>query len=153
MLLSSIALPASATPPEALNFSLDITYYNVPTSHGSGTWISTGLVQGSGAVEETYHSSGWDGCWRTVHVTSVLTGPSPEDTITLRMQTVRVQAEPGCATFTAEGNWVILSATGIYAGLHGRGGSATISGGVEPGPGNTFNFVVHSEMEGRGQFD
>lgn len=81
-------------------------------------------------------------------VTSVLTGANPEDTITIRMQIVRVEAEPYCATFSAEGNWVILSATGAYAGLHGRG-KAAISGGLQPGQVG-LDLVVHSELLGRG---
>ena len=68
------------------------------------------------------------------------------------MQTVRVEAEPGCATFSAEGNWVILSATGIYAGLVGQG-VAMISGGVAPGQEEgAFDFTVSSVLLGQGHF-
>ena len=74
-----------------------------------------------------------------------------QDAITIRLQTVRVQAAPYCNTFTAEGNWVILSATGIYAGLNGQG-QATISGSVQLGQGDALNFVVHSELHGQGHF-
>ena len=152
--LSSFALPARAAPPESLEFIFDVTYYNVPTLLGSGNWSSSGPLAGSGELAETYHDSGWDpeGCWRTVHPTSILAGPTPQDTITIHMQTVRVQAEPGCATFSAEGNWVILSATGIYAGLRGRGQATISGGGVQPGQGDTLDFVVHSELLGQGHF-
>lgn len=153
LLLSSIAMPTGATSPESLEFIFDVTYHDIPTLLGSGNWSSSGLLAGSGYLIETYHDSGWDpeGCWRTVHPTSVLAGPTPQDTITISMQTIRVQAEPWCSTFTAEGNWVILSATGIYAGLHGQG-QALISGGVEPGQGDTLDIVVHSELHGQGHF-
>jgi hypothetical protein len=151
LLLSSFALPASASVPEDLNFIFDVTYYDVPTDEGSGTWSSEELFAGAGSIYETYHSSGWDGCWRTVHTTSVLTGPTPADTLTIRMQVVRVDAQAGCETFTAEGNWVILSATGAYAGLQGQG-QATVSGGVQPGQVG-YDLVVHTDLLGRGHFD
>lgn len=154
LLVSSIPMLAGATAPEDLHFDLDVIYHDVPTQYGSGSWSSDGLLAGSGEVAETFHDSGWnpERCWRTVHPTSVLTGPTPQDTITIRMQTIRVHAAPWCATFTAEGNWVVLSATGIYAGLHGQG-QATISGHMEPGPGGTIDFLVHSDLQGQGHFD
>jgi hypothetical protein len=151
LLLSSSSLTASASPPDDLSVIFNVTYYNVPTDEGFGAWSSEGLFPGAGNIYETYHSSGWDGCWRTVHTTSVLTGPTPADTLTIRMQVVRVDAEDGCETFAAEGNWVILSATGAYAGLHGQG-QATVSGGVQPGQVG-FDLVVHTDLQGLGHFD
>ncbi|MBP8291451.1 MAG: hypothetical protein KAX65_01685 [Caldilineaceae bacterium] len=151
LLLSSFALPGNAAPSQDLSFHIQVTYYAInvsPTYEGFGTWSSTGLFTDAGDIYETEHSSGWDGCWRAAHTTSVLTGANPEDTITIRTQIVRVEAEPYCATFLAEGNWVILSATGAYAGLHGQG-NAAISGGLQPGQVG-FDLVVHSELQGRG---
>jgi len=153
LLLSIFALPAAASPPQDLSFTFDVTYYAInvsPTYEGFGAWSSTGQFTDAGDIYETEHSSGWDGCWRAVHTTSVLTGANPEDTITIRMQLVRVEAEPYCVTFSAEGNWVILSATGAYAGLHGQG-KAAVSGGLQPGQVG-LDLVVHSELDGRGHF-
>ena len=151
LLLSSFALPVAASPPQDLSFTFDVTYYAInvsPTYEGIGAWSSTGLFTDAGDIYETEHSSGWDGCWRAVHTTSVLTGANPEDTITIRTQIVRVEAEPYCATFSAEGNWVILSATGAYAGLHGQG-KAAISGSLQPDQVD-LDLVVHSELQGHG---
>jgi hypothetical protein len=134
LLLCSFALPASASPPQDLSFIFDVTYSPIPTDKGFGSWSSAGLFTGSGDVHETYVVGGWDNCWTTIHTTSVLTGPTPEDTITVRMQVVRIEEGPSlpsplpplCSAITAKGNWTILSATGIYAGLNGQG-QATIS--------------------------
>lgn len=150
LLLSAFALPVNASPPQELSFTFDVTYFDVPSDVGLGSWSSAGLFAGAGDILETYHYSGWDGCWRAVHTTSVLTGATPEDTINIRMQIVRVDAEPGCTTFAAEGNWVILSGTGAYAGLSGQG-QATISGGTQPGQ-IGWDLVVHSELQGSGHF-
>lgn len=153
MLVSSIALPASASPPQELNFELHITYADVPTLVGAGTWSATGILNESGTATETYHNSGWDGCFRTTHTTTLLTGPTPEDTITIRSQIVRVDAAPGCDPFTAEANWVILSATGIYDGLHGQGNGGTVSGYLDFNAGGP-DLVVDSHLDGgRGHFN
>ena len=92
LLLSSIAIPVGAAPSEDLDFVFDVTYYDVPTLDGSGRWSSAGLFASSGDQTETYHDSGFDPerCWRTVHITSILTGPMSQDAITIRLQTVRV---------------------------------------------------------------
>lgn len=158
LLLFSFAVPASASPPQDLSFTFDVTYSPIPTSVGLGAWSSTGLLTGAGDIVETYVVGGFDNCWQTIHTTSVLTGPTPADTITVRMQVVRLDAGPPlpppfpplCETMTAEGNWTILSATGIYAGLRGQG-QATISTVFLPGPG-FLELHVHSELQGSGHF-
>lgn len=160
LLLSSFATPASASPPQDLSFTFDMTYSPIPTDEGFGTWSSGELFSRSGDVHETYVVGGFDNCWKTIHTTSVLTGPTPEDTITVRMQVVRIEQglplplplPPLCSTITAEGKWVILSATGIYAGLHGQG-QATISTEFLPNPGGFLELFVHSELQGSGHFD
>lgn len=153
MLVSSIALPASASSPQELNFELHITYADVPTLVGAGTWSVTGFLNASGTATETYHNGGWDGCFRTSHLTTLLTGPTPDDTITIRSQIVRIDAAPGCDPFAAEANWVILSATGIYDGLHGQGNSGTVSGYLDFNAGGP-DLVVDSYLdEGQGHFD
>jgi hypothetical protein len=159
LLLSSITVPAGAAPPQDLSFTFDVTYSPIPADEGFGDWSSEGLVTGSGDVHETYVVGGFDNCWTTIHTTSALTGPTPEDTITIRMQVVRIEEEPPlppplpplCSAITAEGNWVILSATGIYAGLSGQG-QATISTEFLPNPGGFLELQVHSELQGKGRF-
>lgn len=161
VLLCSFALPASASPPQDLSFTFDVTYSPIPTSVGLGAWSSGGLLSGSGEVYETYVVGGFDNCWKTIHTTSVLTGPTPDDTITVRVQVVRIEEGPPlepspplpplCSTITAEGNWTILSATGVYAGLRGQG-QATISTLFVPNPGGFLELFVHSELDGRGHF-
>lgn len=160
LLLSSFVLPASASPPRDLNFTHDVTYSPIPTDEGFGSWSSDGLLSGAGDVYETYVVGGFDNCWETIHTTSVLTGPTAEDTITIRTQVVRIEEgeplpppfPPLCETITAEGNWVIISATGLYAGLHGQG-KATLSTLLMPNPGGFLELFVHSELQGRGHFD
>ncbi|MCB0055525.1 MAG: hypothetical protein KDE20_00095 [Caldilineaceae bacterium] len=157
LLLCSFALPAAAAPPQDLSFTFDVIYSPIPTDQGVGTWSSGGLFSGSGVVHETYVVGGFDNCWKTIHTTSVLTGPTPEDTITIRMQVVRIEEGPPlppplpslCSTITADGNWVVQAATGIYAGLHGRG-EATISAEFQPNPGGFLELFVHSELQGGG---
>lgn len=161
MLLCGAAMPASASPPEDLSFTFDVIYSPIPTGQGFGSWSSGGLFFGAGDVDETYVVGGFDNCWKTIHTTSVLTGPTPEDTITVRMQVVRIEEGPPlepspplpplCSTITAEGNWTILSATGVYAGLRGQG-QATISTLFVPNPGGFLELFVHSELDGRGHF-
>lgn len=153
MLVIGIALPAGASPPQELNFELHIVYADIPSLDGAGTWSATGLFNGSGTATETYHTGGWDGCFRTSHTTSVLTGPTAEDTITVRSQIVRIDAAPGCDPFTAEANWVILDATGIYEGLHGQGNGGTVSGHLDFNAGGP-DLVVDSVLTGgRGHQD
>ncbi len=159
LLLCSFAPPASASSPQDLSFTFDVTYSPIPTGQGFGSWSSGGLFSGAGDVDETYVVGGFDNCWKTIHTTSVLTGPTPDDTITVRMQVVRIEEGPPlpaplpplCSTITAEGNWTILSATGIYAGLRGQG-QATIATEFVPDPGGFLELFVHSELDGRGQF-
>lgn len=62
-----------------------------------------------------------------------------------------VAPAPLCPTITAEGNWTILSATGVYAGLRGQG-QATIATLFVPNPGGFLEPFVHSELQGQGHF-
>jgi hypothetical protein len=160
LLIFSFALPVSASPPQDLSFTFDVTYSPIPTGEGFGRWSSGGAFSGVGDIYETYVVGGFDNCWKTIHTTSVLTGPTLEDTITIHMQVIRIEEEPPlppplpplCSTIIAEGNWVVLSATGIYAGLHGQG-QATISTEFLPNPGGFLELFVHSELQGRGDID
>lgn len=70
LLLSSIALPAAASPPQDLSFTFDVTYSPIPADEGFGVWSSGGLFSGSGDVYETYVIGGF----LELHVHSELLG-------------------------------------------------------------------------------
>lgn len=152
LLLCSFALPASAAPPQDLSFTFDVTYAPIPIYEGDGSWSSGGLLSGSGDLYETVVVGGFDVCPKTVHTTTVLTGPTPADTITVRQQLVR---RAGCFSpgtpGTYEGNWVIVSATGDYAGLRGQG-QLTATTVVQFIPGVGLALIVNTELQGRGHF-
>jgi hypothetical protein len=152
LLLCSFALPASAAPPQDLSFTFDVTYAPIPIYEGSGSWSSGGLISGSGDLYESVVVGGFDGCPKTVHITTVLTGPTPADSVTVRQQHIR-RAEcssPG-SPGTYEGNWVIVSATGDYAGLRGQG-QLTATTEVQFISGVGPALVVHTVLQGRGHF-
>ncbi len=153
LLLCSFALPASASPPQDLSFTfVDVTYAPIPIYEGYGSWSSGGLISGSGDLYETIVVGGFDDCPKTVHTTTVLTGPTPADTITIRQQVVRRVScfSPG-SPGTAAGNWVIVSATGEYAGLRGQG-QLTTTTEVQFIPGVGPALIVNMELQGRGHF-
>ena len=142
---------ASVSSPQALNFSFDVTYYNLPTSVGSGSWSSDGLfTTGGSLVEDSNHAGSGPGvCFRTVHTTDTL--QDQNGTITLLMQLTQNEGG-GCATAAMEVNWVILSGTGAYADLHGQGGG-TATGYVQFVPPGTLNYVLYYDLQGQGHFD
>jgi hypothetical protein len=141
---------ASASPPHALNFNFDVTYYNLPTSVGSGSWSSDGLFTAGGSlVEDSIHvGSGPGVCFRTVHTTDTL--EDQNGTITLRMQMTQNEGS-GCITAKMEVDWVILSGTGAYADLHGQG-QGTATGYVEFVAPGSFNYVLNYDLQGQGHF-
>jgi hypothetical protein len=154
LVLGVIALPAGATPPEPLDFEFNVSYYDLPTDTGYGTWESGGLLSSSGSIVQIPNHAGWDpdGCWRTVHTLDTLTGASPEDTITIRTQLTEIDGVPGCFSFTGSVNWTIVSATGAYAGLHGQG-KGTVSGYLDFA-GDTINYVINSDLnDGQGHYE
>lgn len=151
LVVAAFATPASAAPPEALNFNFDVTYYDLPTSVGSGSWSSDGLFAASGSLgEDANHAGSGPGvCFRTVHTTDTLEDQS--GTITLRIQMTQNKGS-GCASAEMKLNWVILSGTGVYADLHGQG-HGTATGHVEFVAPGTFNYVLNYDLQGQGHFD
>lgn len=142
---------ASASPPQALNFNFDVTYYNLPTSVGSGSWSSDGLFTAGGSfVEESIHAGSGPGvCFRTVHTTGTL--EDQNGTITLRLQLTQNEGS-GCGSAELKVNWVILSGTGAYADLHGQG-DGTVTGYVQFVPPGTLNYVLNYDLLGQAHFE
>lgn len=142
---------ASPSTPQTLNFNFDVTYYDLPTSVGSGSWSSDGLFTAGGSlVEDSSHAGSGPGvCFRTVHTTDTL--EDQNGTIILRMQMTQNEGG-GCATAEATLHWAILSGTGAYADLHGQG-QGTASGYVEVVAPGTLNYVLHYDLQGQGHFD
>jgi hypothetical protein len=142
---------ASASPPQALNFNFDVTYYHLPTSVGSGSWSSDGLFTTGGSfVEDSIHVGTGPGvCFRTVHTTATL--EDQNGTINLRMQLTQNDGG-GCMTAEMKVNWVVVSGTGAYAGLHGQG-DGIVTGFVQFVAPGTLNYVLAYDLQGQGHFD
>lgn len=120
-LFVSAIQPASATPTEALNFTVN-EIYSVPSSSTMyGNWTSFGLLVSSGGTYEQYHSSGYNEDWwflRNSHSETVLSDAS--GTISIKAQVHEEVFEPfGYLEFS--GTWVITGGTGAYTGLKGQG--------------------------------
>jgi hypothetical protein len=113
--------PVSATPPEELNFTVDVIYAVPSSSTTFGAWESSGILESSGDIYESVFFAGWnEDNWfvRNPHTTLLLS--DAQGTITIKAQSHEVDFEPfGAAEFT--GSWVIVDGTGEYAGLHGQG--------------------------------
>jgi hypothetical protein len=154
LVIMGIALPASATSPEKLNFTFtDVTYYDLPADTGYGTWSASGLFTAAGSNVEDPNHSGWDpdGCWRAVHSVDTLTDGATGGTITIRSQVTKIAGATYCASFSAEVHWVIVSGTGAYANLHGQG-DGTASGYLEFTD-TGLNYVLTYQLLGDGHFD
>ncbi len=121
LMASSTVQPAGATPPEDLNFTVEIIYAVPSSSTTFGSWESSGILEKSGGIYESISFAGWnEDTWfvRNLHTTLLLS--DARGTITLNVQSHEVEFEPfGLAEFT--GSWVIVDGTGDYAGLHGQG--------------------------------
>ena len=61
--LSSIVMPVGATPPEDVHFDISVTYYNLPTDVGTGTWSASGLFAGSGDAVQVSQPLGLGSRW------------------------------------------------------------------------------------------
>ena len=151
LILSLGVAAASASPPEPLNFTFDVTYYHLPTTYGSGTWSSDGLITASGTLfEDSNHvGSGPGVCFRGVHTVDTLEA-ADGSTITLSMQSTNNDGS-GCLTANMNVNWVILSGTGTYASLHGQG-QGMVTGYVQMIAPGTFNYVINYDLQGQGHF-
>lgn len=127
-LLETLAVqPVGAIPPEDLNFTVDYIYPVPSSSTDFGTWTSSGVLESSGGINESYFFSGWnkDGWFvNNMHTTITLSNASGSITIKAQLNEVVWDAY-GLSEF--QGNWVILGGTGDYAELHGQG-TVDISG-------------------------
>jgi hypothetical protein len=118
LLMGAFASTGAATPPQPVTFSDQIGDGFV------GTWSATGVVNDSGSLVEPSVRFVGNG---EIHVVREMTGSS--GTITMRFQSKVTSVVGDVVTF--EGQWVIVSGTGLYANLHGQGErTATLAGGV-----------------------
>lgn len=121
LLSAALVLPVSATPPDELNFTVEVIYAVPSSSTTFGAWEAAGILESSGGVYENVFFAGWnEDNWfvRNLHTTLLLS--DAQGTIMIEAQSHEVEFEPfGAAEFT--GTWVIVDGTGNYAGLHGRG--------------------------------
>jgi hypothetical protein len=99
----------------------------------AGTWIGTGLVDGTGTYTETFRFAG-----ETIHGTKVLMSPS--GTIVLQISNIVVFLDACTVEFKA-GSWRITEATGAYARLKARGAPGTTAKSVNVCTG--FIDVLH----------
>jgi hypothetical protein len=91
----------------------------------AGTFAMTGAVSDSGTFVDSFSLDG-----DTIRVIKTLSGS--KGTFTLRAKGAVVMTSPTAATFTG-GSWRVLSGTGAYADLQGRG---------RPGAVGTVNFAT-----------
>jgi hypothetical protein len=121
LLAALVVQPAGATPPEELNFTVEIIYAVPSSSTTFGSWASSGVLESAGGINESIFFAGWNkDNWfvRNPHTTILLS--DAHGTIMIKAQLHEDNFEPfGLAEFT--GNWVIVDGTGDYAGLHGQG--------------------------------
>jgi hypothetical protein len=134
LLLMLAPQSAYGTPSEDLHFELDLVF-PLGNFTGAGNWQSSGVLQASGYAGQDDRHAGYDESgWfiRNIHATATLcTGTESqcegvEDTITIRSHITNLDFIP-FGPASGDGRWVITSATGAYAGLHGNG-TATFSG-------------------------
>jgi hypothetical protein len=127
----ALAAPATATQPQPQQFETIGSMTGPNTA--AGTWIGTGLVEGTGTYTETFRFAG-----KTIHGTKVLVSPS--GTIVLQIRNIVVFLDACTVEFKA-GSWRISEATGAYARLKGRGAPGTTAKSVNVCTG--FIDVVH----------
>jgi hypothetical protein len=111
---AAMALPASATQPQAVQFEL-AGHITGPDSI-AGTWSSTGAVIDGGTYTERFLFVG-----DTVHVEKTLVGS--RGTIALAARATVVWTSPCTATFSA-GSWHVAGLSGAYQSLEGGGSPA-----------------------------
>ena len=155
MLLSSIAMPASATPPEGLQFEIQVTYALGNLTTVSGDWSSEGLVASAGDAVQTARHAGWPGNgwqFQTAHFTTTLSDGS--GTIIIQDQSTQIEWTGGDST--GSGHWVIQHATGAYGRLHGRGAStweATFHGSCPDVSVTGPCIIIEMQLTGSGHFN
>ena len=145
--LGVVAMPAGATPPQALHFATTTTYDIIqgPPSI-SGTWTASGLFESSGDAWIDHFNAGWNdaGLWlRNSHTTEVYTDSQGSIMVEAHITNVT-----GFNPISGDGRWVIKSGTGAYANLHGEG-SVSIYGEITGFP----YLTVEAVYSGVGHFD
>lgn len=124
------ALPATAAPPQATTFAVVETFSDPPVP---GVFTSDGsVVCASGTTTNEAFGTGFQSQRGDIfHVRKTITCDDGSGTFTLLLQ-ARLGFNVGDMTF---GPWVVLSGTGDYANLHGRG---TVTGTQLPGAVSDF---------------
>jgi hypothetical protein len=119
------ALPATAAPPQATTFAVVETFGDPPAA---GVFTSDGsIVCASGTTSNETFGTGFQSQRGVIfHVRKTITCDDGSGTFTLLIQ-ARLGLNVGDSTF---GPWVVLSGTGDYTNLHGRG---TVTGAPVPG--------------------
>ena len=117
----SIVQPVSATTPEELNFTVEHVYIVPTDSTMFGVWESSGVLESSGEIYESYFWAGWNEDWWFVkNLHTEITLSDANGTIKIKAHVHENDFEP-FGLMDYEGSWVIVEGTGDYAGLHGRG--------------------------------
>lgn len=122
LLLSSIALPAAALPPQDLHFDIQVTYALGNFTTVNGAWSSTGLFTSAGDAVQTARHAGWPGNgwqFQTAHFITTLSDGN--GTISIKDQSTQI--EWSGLDSAGSGHWVIQDGTGTYAHLRGTGES------------------------------
>lgn len=139
MAASAVALAASTSASASQEITIDTAK---PPGPVSGTFAATGAFSDSGAINNL--SIGFSALgapeFGITHVTVLFTGD--DGTFTLKAQiTETLTSDPN--VLTDMGTWTIISGTGAYADLHGRG---TVTGAVDdnvPLISRTYQGEVH----------
>ena len=155
MLLSSIAMPASATPPEDLQFTIQVTYALGNFTTVDGDWSSAGLFVSAGDALQTAHHAGWPGNgwqFQTAHFTTTLSDGNG----TIAIEDQSTQIDWTGYDSTGSGHWVIKHGTGAYARLHGVGAStweATFYGSCPDMSVTGPCIIIEMQLAGSGHFN
>jgi hypothetical protein len=134
---AAVAIPASATAPQAVTFAT--TGHFTSSTTAAGTWTATGAVNDSGTYTEVFRLDAG-----TIHATKTLVDPAG-NTIVLDAEGLVVFFTPTTGTF-ADGNWH-ASGTGAFAHLRAEG-EPVATGLFDLAAGTTV--VMHS---GQAHFD
>ena len=136
VLLSAATLTLAPASPATSGQAVTINS-QIQTGPFTGTWTATGAIADSGTlIEPKVNFVG-----SQLHIERVFTGA--QGTITIHIQSTLTSVVGDTGTFT--GHWVVISGTGAYANLHGRGlRAATI---------DLNTGIVTETLTGDGHFD
>jgi hypothetical protein len=155
LLLFSFALPASAAPPQDLQFAIQVTYALGNFTTVGGDWSSAGIFASVGDAVQTARHAGWPGNgwqFQTAHFTTTLSDGN--GTITIQDQSTQIEWTGGDST--GSGHWVIHHASGAYAHLHGRGTStwqATFHGSCPDASVTGPCIIIEMQLTGSGHIN